>query len=55
MKSHGMTIDRRHVMLLADLMTFKVRVFLLKMICNKLIRKYIRATFSESHDLELQK
>ena len=23
MKSHGMTIDRRHVMLLADLMTFK--------------------------------
>lgn len=26
MKSHGMTIDRRHVMLLADLMTFKGEV-----------------------------
>ena len=24
MKSHGMSIDTRHVMLLADLMTFKV-------------------------------
>ena len=24
MKSHGMSIDARHVMLLADLMTFKV-------------------------------
>ena len=26
MHSHGMTIDRRHVMLLADLMTFKGEV-----------------------------
>jgi DNA-directed RNA polymerase III subunit RPC1 len=25
MASHGMTIDRRHLMLMADLMTFKVR------------------------------
>lgn len=25
MVSHGMTIDRRHVMLMADLMTFKVK------------------------------
>ena len=24
MREHGMSIDRRHVMLLADLMTFKV-------------------------------
>ena len=39
MKSHGMTIDRRHVMLLADLMTFKVRVFLLEIVYNKLIGK----------------
>ena len=28
MQSHGMTIDRRHVMLLADLMTFKVNYFI---------------------------
>jgi DNA-directed RNA polymerase III subunit RPC1 len=27
MEKHGMTIDRRHVMLLGDLMTFKVRNF----------------------------
>ena len=26
MKSHGMSIDARHVMLLADLMTYKVLV-----------------------------
>ena len=27
MKSHGMSIDSRHVMLLADLMTYKVLSF----------------------------
>lgn len=27
MSSHGMTIDKRHMMLLADLMTFKVTLF----------------------------
>lgn len=30
MASHGMTIDLRHMMLLADLMTFKVSYFYLK-------------------------
>ena len=28
MKNHGMSIDHRHVMLLADLMTFRVRLIL---------------------------
>lgn len=28
MESHGMSIDLRHMMLLADLMTFKVSAFL---------------------------
>lgn len=27
MKEHGMNIDTRHVMLLADLMCFRVRIF----------------------------
>lgn len=30
MSSHGMSIDIRHMMLLADLMTFKVKFFSLK-------------------------
>ena len=42
MKSHGMSIDSRHVMLLADLMTYKVRFHFITKIDVPLINCLLR-------------
>lgn len=56
MGKHGMTIDRRHVMLLADIMTFKVQIVCFqKRISTSMTHEYFRARFLESPDLVLQK
>ena len=42
MKSHGMSIDSRHVMLLADLMTFRVGFYIYCLISEDLFSECFR-------------
>lgn len=41
MKSHGMNIDRRHMMLLADLMTYKVSQYALLWKMNNVFPSFV--------------
>ena len=51
MVNHGMSIDARHVMLLADLMTFKVAILLAIAFFNALLYNSWLIGFSQHHQV----